>query len=223
MMFATPGSASELAQQLGREAANRIAKSWWVLLVNGLALIVAGVLIFGIDWSVRSLATFIGALFIFEGVSVALVPGLGAQVRRANAISGLLSIATGVAIIVWPGPGIVAVAIFLGAWLIVVGTLTISGAFAARRILPDWWLLLITGLLEVPLGVLALANPGATLAALITVGGIWAVAIGVMRIVTSFQIKDLPKLVDKAWSDASKSGTNGAAKPDASRLSATGA
>jgi uncharacterized membrane protein HdeD (DUF308 family) len=222
-MFVAPGTLPDLGHKLTREAAERVASNWWMLLLNGLVLIVAGVLIFSIDWSVRSLATFIGALFIIEGLTMALTSGIGSRVRQANVISGLLSIAVGIAIIVWPTPGIVAVAIFLGAWLIVVGTLTISGAFAARRILPDWWLLLITGLLEVPLGVLALANPGATLAALITVGGIWAVAIGVMRIVTSFQIKDLPKFVDKAWSNESKNGTTGAAKPDASRLAATGA
>jgi uncharacterized membrane protein HdeD (DUF308 family) len=222
-MFVAPGTLPYLGHKLTREAAQRVASNWWMLLLNGLVLVVGGVLIFSIDWSVRSLATFIGALFIIEGISMALTSGIDARVGRANVLSGLLSTAAGIAIIVWPTPGIVAVAIFLGAWLIVVGTLTISGAFAARRILPDWWLLLITGLLEVPLGVLALADPGATLAAVITVGGIWAVAIGVMRIVTSFQIKDLPKYVDKAWSEASSNGTTGAAKPDTSRLSATGA
>jgi uncharacterized membrane protein HdeD (DUF308 family) len=169
------------------------------LLLNGLALIVAGVLVFSIDWSVRSLATFIGALFIFEGISRALVSGLDAGVRRANVLSGLLSIATGVAIIVWPQPGIVAVAIFVGAWLIVSGTIAISGAFAARPVLPKWWLLLLLGLVEIPLGVLALANPGATLAAIITVAGIWAVAIGVTRVVMAFEVKRLPKEIDKAW------------------------
>jgi uncharacterized membrane protein HdeD (DUF308 family) len=113
---------------------------------------------------------------------------------------GLLSIASGIAIIVWPGPGVLAVAIFLGAWLIVSGTVTITAAFAARRLLPDWWLLLIVGVLEVPLGVLALAAPGETLAALVTVAGIWAVAVGVMRIVMAFELKRLPKDVDDAFS-----------------------
>ena len=164
-----------------------------ILLFNGLLLIVAGVLIFSINWSVRSLATFLGALFILEGISMALTSGIDDRVRRANVLSGLLSVAAGIAIIVWPAPGIVAVAIFLGAWLIVVGTITISGSLAARHFLPDWWLLLILGLLEVPLGVLALANPGATLAAIITVAGIWAVAVGVMRVIMSFEVKNLPK------------------------------
>ena len=199
MMFATPGSTSELGHKLSRDAATRIAKSWWILLLNGLTLILAGVLVFSIDWSVSSLATFIGALFIFEGISRALVSGLDARVRRANVISGLVSIATGIAIIAWPAPGIVAVAIFLGAWLIVSGTIAMSGAFAARSVLPYWWLLLLFGLLEIPLGVLALANPGATLAAIITVAGIWAVAIGVTRVVMAFEVKRLPAEIDKAW------------------------
>ena len=198
-MFVTPGSAPKLGYNLTRDAAAQVARNWWVLLLNGALLIVAGILIFSIDWTLRSLATFVGALFIFQGLTEALTTGIDARVRRANVITGLLSIAAGVAIIVWPAPGIVAVAIFLGAWLIVMGTLAISGSFAARRILPNWWMLLIVGLLEVPLGVLALANPGATLAALITVGGIWAVAIGVTRIVLAFEVKRLPEDVDQAY------------------------
>jgi uncharacterized membrane protein HdeD (DUF308 family) len=101
-------------------------------------------------------------------------------------------------IIVWPKVSITVLGIFLGAWLIVVGTISISGAFAARRVLPDWWLLLLLGLAEVPLGVLALADPGGTLAALITVGGIWAVVIGTMRIILAFELRHLPDDVDKA-------------------------
>src|SRR5438876_1178432 len=149
-MFVAPGTVPDFAHKLSREAAERVARNWYLLLLNGLLLIVAGVLIFSIDWSVRSLATFLGALFILEGLSMALTTGIDNRVRRANVLTGLLSVAAGVAIIVWPSPGIVAVAIFLGAWLIVVGTITISGSLAARHFLPNWWLLLILGLLEVP-------------------------------------------------------------------------
>jgi len=178
-------------------------------------LIVAGVLIFTIDWSLRSLATFIGALFIFEGLSAAMTAGIDRGARQVNVITGLLSIAAGVAIIVWPGPGIVAVAVFLGAWLIVTGTVAIAGAFAARRVLPDWWLLLLLGLVQIPLGVLALADPGATLAALITVAGIWAVAVGVMRVILAFQVKRLPDEVDELWSSRTRNGVTHEAKTPA--------
>jgi uncharacterized membrane protein HdeD (DUF308 family) len=215
-MFVAPGTAPDtIARSLTRDAAQQVARNWWLLLVNGLWLVVAGVLIFSIDWTIRSLATFIGALFIIEGLSLALTSGIDKRVRQANVLSGLLSAAAGVAIIVWPGPGLVAVAVFLGAWLIVTGTIAIAGAFAARDVLPDWWLLLILGLLQIPLGVLALADPGATLAALITVTGIWAVAIGVSRIVLAFEVKRLPDAVDRGWPDGTREDAAQDVKPPA--------
>ena len=192
-MFVTPGSTPDIGHQLTRAAAERVARNWSMLLLNGLLLVVAGFLILGIDWTVRELASFLGALFIFQGVVEAATNGVDAQAGRANLVAGLLSIAAGIVIIAWPGPGVLTVAIFLGAWLIVTGTLSITGAFAARGLLPGWWLLLVLGVLQIPLGVLALAAPGETLAALITVAGIWAVAIGVWRIVIAFELKRLPE------------------------------
>jgi uncharacterized membrane protein HdeD (DUF308 family) len=205
-MFAVPGTVP-VSQRLTRQAAQQVARSWVILLLSGVVGIVAGVLIFSIDWTIRDLATFIGALFIFQGLTEALTTGIDARARQANVIAGLLSIATGILIIVWPEPGLLAVAVVLGAWLIVMGTYAIAGAFAVRELLPNWWLLLIIGLLEIPLGVLALANPGATLAALITVAGIWAIGVGVMQVVLAFEVKRLPDEVDRAFAAPTRNGT----------------
>jgi uncharacterized membrane protein HdeD (DUF308 family) len=206
-MFVTPISFDSLRRDLSHDAAEALARNWTTLLFNGIVLIVAGVLIFSIGWTVRSLSTFIGALFIFEGVWAMLSAGI--DNRAANIVTGLLSAAAGVVIIAWPSPSLIVLGIFLGAWLIVIGTLTISGAFAARNVLSNWWLLLVLGLLEVPLGVLALADPGATLAAMITVGGIWAVAIGALRVVFAFELRRLPKEVDEAYAKQTPDGAAG--------------
>src|SRR3954453_2732418 len=109
-MFVAPGT-MPFGYKLTRQAAQDVARNWWLLLLNGALLIVAGFLIFSIDWTIRSLATFIGVLFIFQGLSEALTTGIDARVRRANVITGLLSIATGVVVIVWPGPGLLALGI----------------------------------------------------------------------------------------------------------------
>src|SRR5262245_39885837 len=203
-MFVTPASFDSFGRKLTHAAAERLSSNWTRLLLSGLLLILAGVLIFSIDWSVSSLAAFIGALFVFEGFWAMLTTGIDGRV--ANVVTGLLSVAAGIAIIAWPSPSLTVLGIFLGSWLIVVGTINISGAFAARRVLRDWWLLLLLGLAEVPLGVLALAAPGATLAALIIVGGIWAVAVGATRIVLAFELRDLPNRVDKAYAAQSSNG-----------------
>jgi uncharacterized membrane protein HdeD (DUF308 family) len=213
-MFIAPGSVEPFERRLTRQIAERIARNWWVLLVDGLALIVAGVLIFSIDWSVRSLSIFIGALFILQGISTAFIRGVDRSAQTTNMVAGLASVGAGVAIIVWPDPGVTAVAIFLGAWLIVMGTLTVTGAFAGRDVIPDWWLWLILGLLEITLGVLALADPGNTLAALVTVGGIWAVVMGVMYVVMGFELRRLPNRVDEMLAPVN-GGRTAEAKPDA--------
>ncbi len=211
-MFVTPASFASFGRRLTHDAAVQLARNWTTLLFNGVVLVIAGVLIFSIDWSVRSLSTFIGALFIFEGIWAMATVGI--DHRAANLVTGVLSAAAGVVIIVWPSPSLTVLGIFVGAWLIVLGTITISGAFAARRVLSDWWLLLLLGLAEVPLGVLALANPGATLAAIITVGGIWAVVIGAMRIVYAFELRRLPEEIDEAFADHTANGATGRAGSD---------
>jgi uncharacterized membrane protein HdeD (DUF308 family) len=198
-MLATPRNVQKLEYDVTHSAAEEVSSRWWVPLLHGMVLIVAGVLIFSIDWGIDSLSAFIGALFIVEGVSSAMTPAVDRDSRRTNYVIGFLSIASGIAIIAWPGPGLVVVSVFLGAWLIVMGTTTIAGAFAAREVVPNWWMWLILGLLEIPLGVLALADPGATLAALVTVAGIWAVTIGVIEVILAFEIRHLPRHVDEAF------------------------
>jgi uncharacterized membrane protein HdeD (DUF308 family) len=222
-MFVAPGAERSFGYKLTRDAAQQIAGNWWLLLLNGALLIVVGFLIFSIDWSIRSLATFIGVLFIVRGVADALTTGIDARVRRINVVTGLLTIALGVVIIAWPNPGLVALAIVLGAYLIVGGTIAITAAFSARRLLPGWWLLLLlSGVVEIALGVLALANPGATLAALITVAGIFAVTIGVLEIVVAFEVKRLPDDVARAWGSLENGQAPEHATPEPSRLAASG-
>jgi uncharacterized membrane protein HdeD (DUF308 family) len=207
-MFVTPASFDSVGRKLTHAAAERLSRNWTRVLLNGLLLILAGVLIFSIDWSVSSLAAFVGALFIFEGFWAMLTIGIDG--RAANVVTGLFSVAAGIAIIAWPSPSLTVLGIFLGSWLIVIGTISVSGAFAARKVLRDWWLLLLLyGLVEIPLGVLALAAPGATLAALIIVGGIWAVAIGATRVVLAFELRDLPNQVDKAYAGPTSNGAAG--------------
>jgi uncharacterized membrane protein HdeD (DUF308 family) len=203
-MFVTPTSFDPSGRELTRDVAEGLSSNWPIVLLDGLVLIVAGVLIWSIDWSVESLSTFIGALFILEGFWAMVTAGV--DDRTSNFVAGLLSIAAGIAIIAWPSPSLIVLGIFLGSWLIVIGTMTIAGAFAASDVLPDWWLLLLLGLVEVPLGVLALADPNGTLAALVTVGGIWAVVVGVGRIVFAFQLKRLPKDVDEAYAEPAAAG-----------------
>jgi membrane protein HdeD len=155
-----------------------------------------------------------------QGISTAFARGLDRSAEAINVVAAVLSMAAGVAIVTWPLLGLVAVAVSLGAWLVMMGTMTLTGAFAARDVIQEWWLWLILGLLEIPLGVFALADPGATLATLISVGGTWAVAVGVMHVVIAFQLKRLPDPIDALATTVRSGKRSGGEMRDADSASA---
>ena len=180
-----------------RETAVQIAKSWWILLVSGIVVAIAGMIILDAKWTVSELATFVAIVLIFQGVMRAITPPLDGSSRGWTLGFGILEIIAGIVVLAWPGQTLLLIAIFIGASIVVNGAVDIVGAVANRHDVSYWWLLLITGIIEVPLGIYLLRRPGLTLAVAITIIGIWAVLVGILQIVLAFEIKHLPKAFDR--------------------------
>lgn len=174
------------------EEAEAVARDWWLLLLTGIVSLVFGALILAIDWSVSSLAAFVGALFIIQGAAFLITRPLDGGTRSTNVVAGLLGIAAGIALLVWPDRGLYVLAVFIGIWIVVSGLLHIVGAFVNRHA-PHWWLVLVLGLVEVPIGIWAMRRPGLTLAVIITLTGIWAIVTGIWQCVMAFEVRNLPK------------------------------
>ena len=172
------------------DEAEQVASSWWVFLLAGVISLVFGALILSIDWTLNGLAAFVGALFIIQGAAYLITKPLDGGTRSTNVIAGLLGIGAGIALLVWPSKGLYVVAVFIGAWIIVSGVMHIVGALANRQA-PHWWLVLILGLIETPLGIWAIRRPGITLAILITLIGAWAIVMGIWEIVIAFEVRKL--------------------------------
>lgn len=190
-MFMNPLSASEA---FDRDTADTLARGWWIGLVAGLISIVFGILVLTIDWSVESLAIFVGALFILEGIAWVLGRPLDGSARTWTLVLGILSAATGIVVIAWPEIGLLTLAIFFGAALVARGVAHIVGALANREA-PLWWAILILGLIEIPVGIWALRRPGLTLAILITLMGVWAIVQGIWECVVAFELRNLPRRI----------------------------
>jgi uncharacterized membrane protein HdeD (DUF308 family) len=172
------------------DEAEQAASTWWVFLVAGIVSLVFGSLILSIDWTLDGLAAFVGALFIIQGAAYLITKPLDGGTRSTNVIAGLLGIGAGIALLVWPGRGLYVLAVFIGAWIVVSGVLHIVGALANRQA-PHWWLVLILGVIETPLGIWAMRRPGLTLAILITLMGVWAIVMGIWQIVIAFEVRNL--------------------------------
>ena len=160
--------------EFGRADAEEAARSWWIFLFAGITSIVFGALILSVDWSVDSLATFVGILFFLQGAWLAVTPSLDGSGRWSNMGAGALAAAAGIALIVWPDKGLQTVGVFIGIFVLCLGTLHIVGALANRHV-PNWWLMLVLGLVELPIGIWAIRRPGQTVALLVTLAGAWAI------------------------------------------------
>jgi uncharacterized membrane protein HdeD (DUF308 family) len=186
----------EKQRELTRADVETISKAWWVILLTGLIAIVAGILILSINWTVDDLGVFIGAVFIFKGIMEALTPPLDGGSRAWNIVVGLLGIAAGIVVIAWPEPSLLVIAIFLGCWLIVSGIFEIIGALSNRD-QHLWWVVLILGIIQVPLGIWALSRPGLFLWVVVIVAGLWLIVTGITQCIVAFEVKSLPKRFDR--------------------------
>src|SRR5918992_1526161 len=138
-----------------------LAKSWWLVLLRGIAGIVFGVL-----------------AFVWPGLTLlALVILYGAY-----ALVDVAGIAAGIVTFVWPGMTAFVLIIFIGAWAIVHGIFEIVGAIRLRKEIDNEWWLILAGALSVIFGIIVLVAPGAGALGLIWVIGAYSIAFGILLV-----------------------------------------
>jgi uncharacterized membrane protein HdeD (DUF308 family) len=176
------------ARAYDRETAQLVAQTWWAGLLGGIISVVFGAVILSVDWSVSSLALVVGILLVLRGLATASSRPSDGGVRTVNVVLGTLEAVAGIAIAAWPEPGLLTLAVLIGLRLLVGGVVLTVGALANRE-LPHWWLVLLLGLIQLPLGIWALRRPGMTLAILITLVGVWAIAAGILEAVLALELR----------------------------------
>jgi uncharacterized membrane protein HdeD (DUF308 family) len=172
-----------------------VSRGWWVLLLTGVLSVIAGGIILSTDWTVSDLAVFIGALLVVRGIFVMFSVPLDGAVRGWSIALGALETLFGIAVWAWPGPTLLVIAFAIGWWVLFSGIMTVAGAISGRGVLPYWGLMLALGILEGIFALWLLARPGMTLVVAILAIGLWCLIYGVVQIVISFEVKNLPERV----------------------------
>lgn len=173
-----------------------IGRSWWIVLLYGIAAVIFGLL------AIRSPVAAAGALTWIAGV-LALVDGvigLVALFGRDHQVSrgwlafyAVVSILFGILALANPIAMAGALILLLAAWLIVGGIYRIVFAIQVRKVIDGEWLLILSGLLSIVLGILFVANPltGVYVTALWI--GICAIVFGAVQIFGAFKLRKLAK------------------------------
>jgi uncharacterized membrane protein HdeD (DUF308 family) len=169
------------------------ARNWWAIVLRGICAVLFGVAAFA--WPGLTLAV----LVLLYGV-YALVEGLLAVVwalfgRRAGAfpwgafLAGLAGVVVGLLTFSWPGLTMVALLYLVAAWAIVRGIFEIVAAVHLRREIENEWLLGLSGLLSVLLGIVLLRAPGVGILVMLWWLGSIAIVFGLLTIALGFRLK----------------------------------
>ncbi|TWH99129.1 uncharacterized membrane protein HdeD (DUF308 family) [Luteimonas cucumeris] len=169
-----------------------VSRSWWVFLVYGIVAVLCGIVMF--LWpgkTVLALVWTFGVLSLADGV-VSLVSAMRRSVALPGwllVLYGLISIAFGVLAIMQPQAMASALLWVLALWLVIAGLARIVFAIQVRKIVQGEWLLALSGLLAIALGVLFFARPGVGLVTIALWAAIGAIAYGLVQIVAGFRLR----------------------------------
>lgn len=164
---------------------------WKMLLVRGVLGIIFGIL--AIVWPI-STAIALALLWGFW----ALVDGIGSIAQAFQPESrgsrlwlillGVIALLAAFFAITSPGMAAKTLTWILGIWLMVRGVFELAGAFRSQQVMPRW-LLVLSGLLSILLGILFAANPGAGAVSIAVLLGVTALIWGVVLIGVALSVR----------------------------------
>ena len=174
-----------------------LARSWWRLLLRGLAAIAFGILTWlrpGI--SLAALVLLFGVYALVDGI-LGIWTALSGRHHQeywwALLLSGLLGV--GIGLLTFAAPGLTALGLlfYIAIWAIAKGLLEIVAAIRLRKEIRGEWLLILAGLASVLFGVLLVAQPGIGALAVLWLIAAYAVVYGIVLEVLAFKARSFER------------------------------
>jgi uncharacterized membrane protein HdeD (DUF308 family) len=153
--------------------------------LGGAAVVVGGVLLFTPFAAARTLALLVGLALVISGC-LELALGWNSGRRGSATLLGAVLVLGGLLAAFWPGATLWTIALLTGFSLLVHGVARTVLAVAGRAEIPGWGWLALAGVVNVVVGVLALAWPAATVLVLSLVLSFQILAFGVLLLVAAF-------------------------------------
>ena len=173
----------------------KILKHWSVNLIRGLsALMLAMLLLINGQGSIQSFTQFLGIFWLIIGLTYLLNAREDQKLKPLMLALGVLTIFGGLVALSWPFLtsqfDLSTLTILAGSLVLTLGLLHVFGGFPAGSVLGrrrDWGSLVL-GLLEIALGISALASPGRLTAAAIAVSIFFSVIFGFVLLFEAYRL-----------------------------------
>ena len=192
-----------LFEQAGNIAGTQLKKIRWAIGIDGVLSVAFGVVV--LVWpgiSLYALTILVGAWFVATGVVtlIAAVSGMSGDARGWAVLGSFLDIVVGVIVFVWPSISALALLYVIGAYAIILGIITIGGAFWLPFSGGDSALLVLTGVASIVFGIVMFAMPGDGALVLLALIAAFALVSGISELVVAIGGQRLlEKRVQKAF------------------------
>jgi uncharacterized membrane protein HdeD (DUF308 family) len=173
-----------------------LARNWWAVVLRGIAGILFGLMTFfapGI--SLAALVLLFGAYAFTDGIFslVAAARHRGGEPWWMLLLHGLAGVGAGVVTLIWPAITALALLYVIAFWALITGGFEIAAAIRLRQVLTGEWLLILSGIASVGLGILLVLFPGPGALALILWIGAYAFVSGAFLMALGFKLKSWSK------------------------------
>jgi len=169
-----------------------LVSNWWAVLLRGVVSLLFGLatlLVPGL--SLVALVLAFGLYALADGafaVAAALRRSTG-ETRWVHVAEGALQIAAGLVTLRWPNVMVFSLSYLVAAWAMVLGVLRIIAAVRLRKAINGEWLLALTGLGSIALGLLFLSFPAAGAVALGLWVGAYALVMGIALMALGWRLR----------------------------------
>ena len=173
----------------------QLTHNWWAVLLRGVVAILFGAI--ALVWpglTLEVLVLFFGAYVLVDGVFAiiaALTHRTGHDRWWVLLLEGLVGIAAGIITFFLPGVATLALIYIIALWAIVTGVLEIIAGIGLRKEIQGEWLLAISGIVSLGLGVLLLVFPSAGEVTIIWLIGVYASLFGLMLLGLGLRLRRL--------------------------------
>ena len=179
------------AQELRSAVESAEYKAGWPVALRGIIAVIFGIIAIRSPNIVASAFVLVFAVYAFaDGLLDFVIAG---QLGRAGmrwgwyVFEGLASVALGVIALAYPDATVVTVMLLIGLRAIVMGVFELVAAFSSEAA-DSRWLLGLTGVLSIMLGILLLGGPVTGGMVLLWTGGVYAIVFGVMLFVLGLRM-----------------------------------
>jgi uncharacterized membrane protein HdeD (DUF308 family) len=169
-----------------------LRQNWWAIAVRGLIGILMGIIAFLLPLpSMVALVWLFGAYAFLDGLFNLVTVWRRGQIRPwwAMALEAVMGIGAGVISFIWPTITALALVYLIATWAIATGILEIVAAIRLRKEIEGEWVLALTGIFSIALGVMFLIAPEAGAVMLAWLWGAYTAAFGILLIWLSLKLR----------------------------------